>query len=371
MKLVTVAWLMILCGTWADAPGADGAASQPAVGAKVDRLIEQLGDADFHVRTAAFKRLKAIGRPARGQLKAARDNSKDAEIVYRCKQLLAVFQTLDTGEECIRTHPAVAEQLKKIARTHPGIPAGLGGSADEQLLALGELSRLKITVEIFDIIEYWATRIKDETVRGRAGYMYASCAARKETIAILAKRADRRRRLIKFVFTNNSGWDGRQPGSQMYIAGKLLVFDESMPLFVKRLMQLRQDAEADPDDLCRWIPIVVGQPAKLHRQLVPIVAAFLDDKRTIEQRRRRGQAHTAQVADYALFALHRMMGKKWAVGLPKTPVSYGALTFETDAPRQKYITAFRAWYKKNRDQFGPDPTTRPATQPAPKPKAQQ
>ena len=344
-------------------------ASQPAVGAEVRRLIEQLGDADFHIRTAAFKRLKTIGRPAHDQLKAAGENGDDAEIAYRCKQLLAILGSLSTGERCIRAHPAVAKALRKIAATHPDVPAGLAGSTDQQILALVALGRLKVTAEVLDVFEYWATRIKDKTVRERAGYMYASCAVRKEAISVLARHADQRRRLIEFVYIGNSGWTARHPGVpqqgfRVYIAGKLMGFDEAMPLLVRRLMPLRRNAKADLEHLCIWFPLLGSQPAKLHRQLVPVVAAFLDDTRTIAQRPRGGLVRVVQVADHAILALHRMMGKKWGAGLPKVLTLYGAFLFESDAMRKKYIAAFRAWYSKHRDEFGPDPTTRPATRPA-------
>ncbi len=496
-----IVWLT-LAATLAGPP-AEAAApvSQPAVQVEVRRLIEQLGDMDFHVRTAAFKRLKAIGRPAYDQLKAAGENSSDAEVVSNCEKLLAAIGPMVAGErfirerpglagalgelakthphvvtllggsveqqvaalvkmrkvrgtaavldilhewataakdasvrdqagytyvvqgiqmvrmapidkdarrrqrmiefvfagkggwrrlpppvrataigiisrlketspffraaaeKCIRAHPAVAKSLGAVAGDRLDIVAGLGGSVDQQVVALVRLRYIEPAGEILDILHHWATRAENPTVRGRAGLVYVSHGTSIKTMALLEKDTARRRQLIEFVFTGTSDWTDRRRYTVWQAERELMRFEESRSLLARCLVRFRKDAEADLGGLCTWLALIGGQPASRHRQLVPAVVVFLDDTRTIKQRPgHSGRALSWQVADNAILTLHHMTGKKWAAGLPKVLAYRGAFIFETDAVRQRYIAAFRAWYGKHRDQFAPDPTTRPAVQ---------
>ena len=67
-------------------PAPSDAAAQDT-DAKIAKLIEQLGDADFDKREAAQKELKKIGEPARTALTKALKND-DPEIAYRASQAL-------------------------------------------------------------------------------------------------------------------------------------------------------------------------------------------------------------------------------------------------------------------------------------------
>jgi tetratricopeptide (TPR) repeat protein len=71
---------------WADAP-ASRPATSPATAEQIDRLIEQLGDADYHVREAATRRLWEIGAPAAAALRRAAAGD-DLEVVERARRVL-------------------------------------------------------------------------------------------------------------------------------------------------------------------------------------------------------------------------------------------------------------------------------------------
>ena len=478
-------------------------ATQPAVQAEVRRLIEQLGSTEFKIRTAALARLKAIGVPAYEQIKAAAEDSPDAEVASNCEDLLEgieplvaahrcirehphlagalgalakthpqivtrlggtarqqvaaliemrrvkgtagvldilyewatkakdasvraqagytyVFQGIRVpgmtlvakdarrrqrmtefvfagkggwtegtppvqaeamsrlanikeaaplfraaAEKCIQAHPVVAKPLRIIAKTHPHIVAGLGGSADLQAATLTRLSRFDPAGEALDVLHHWATRAKDASVRSHAGYVYVLHARAHKTIALLEKDADRRRRFVEFALTSYQGWSDTRSVPLMHTVGRFMRFEELVPLFARHLLRLRKDPETDMAVLYRWLRVVGEQPESRHRQLVPAVMVFLDDTRTIERRGSSGGKRlSARVADHAIATLHRMTGKKWATGLPKISMYYGVLPFKSDAVRKQYVEAFRTWYRKHRAEFAPDPTIRPATQPA-------
>lgn len=62
----------------------------PALVGQIDRLIAQLGDAEWSKRESAQQQLTEIGPPARPKLEQATRN-KDMEIVYRSERLLATI----------------------------------------------------------------------------------------------------------------------------------------------------------------------------------------------------------------------------------------------------------------------------------------
>ncbi len=494
-----IVWLT-LAATLAGPPAQAAApASQPAAGAEIGRLIEQMGSADFKVRDAAFKRLEAIGLPAYEQLKAAAEDSDDAEIASNCEKLLKALEPLavagrlirerphlagalrelarahprivmllsggdgqqvgamrelrpakgtagmldilyewatkakddsvrdnagytyvlqgikmargellgkdarrrrrliefvfaDKGgwsklrplvqadaiyifsqfketaalfraaaEKCVRAHPAVAKPLGAIAEAHPDIVAGLGGSVSQQVTALERLRHLEAVGEVLDVLDHWAKRAEDPAVRSLAGFLYASQSLAIKPMALLEKDPDRRLRLIEFVFTSTSDWASHKQGVRTSVAPALMRFEESSPLLARWLVRLRKDAKAAPRSQCSWLAFVGSQPESYHRHLVPAVMVFLDDTRTIERKwHRSGKTLYPRVADQALYTLHRMAGEKWAAGLPKVSMFYGAFIFKSDAMRKRYVTAFSTWYGKNRAEFGPNPATRPA-----------
>lgn len=60
----------------------------PAIGAEIDTLIAQLGDANWARREEAQKQLTQLGLPAKPKLEQAQNN-KDLEIAWRAERLLA------------------------------------------------------------------------------------------------------------------------------------------------------------------------------------------------------------------------------------------------------------------------------------------
>ncbi len=87
------------------------------VAAQVEKLIKQLGSADFSEREAATKELKGIGKPAVPALMKAL-KSEDAEVRWRAE---SVLKTLEEKEELKRYK---ADQEKEKGRQRDGIRRG-------------------------------------------------------------------------------------------------------------------------------------------------------------------------------------------------------------------------------------------------------
>ena len=241
-----IVWLtlaVVLAGPPAQA-AAPAPVSKPAVQVEVRRLIEQLGNTDFKLRTAAFARLKAIGLPAYEQLKAASEDNSDAEVAASCEDLLARIEPLAAAERCIREHPRLAVPLRELAKTYPRVVMLLGGTAEQQVAAVREMRnpRFGITAGVSDILHEWATGAKDASVRDEAGRAYVLQGIIKPGMALIAKDAPRRRRLIEFVLAgkdSKGGWSKFLPPVQAILKPpvqgvamrRLSRFKETAPLF--------------------------------------------------------------------------------------------------------------------------------------------
>ncbi len=68
----------------------------PAIGDDLDKLIAQLGNADWKRREAAMSEIRKLGNIAKPRLQEAVKN-KDTEIVYRAEQLLEGLSSLGQG----------------------------------------------------------------------------------------------------------------------------------------------------------------------------------------------------------------------------------------------------------------------------------
>ena len=349
-------------------------ASRPAAGAEISRLIEQLGDADFKLRTAAIERLKAIGMPAYDQLKAASENSSDAEVASNCENLLALIEPLATAERLARAHPHLARALRAAAVSKPSLVLDLAGTAGQQMAAMGYLGSLSPMGDALAIFHEWATRADNEEVRYLAANYYVNMGLSKDDgLAFLQKNAVERRRLIAVVFSDR--WrPPRRAYRSTQTRSAVFKLKGSIPPFIQMLARLRHKAEMTNDQLdvlALWIATAIRVPASAKSQLVLALMPFLDDTRTLLISERIVTAerrdYRFQIADIALLALSRLTGGKWTTTASLKGLRAGenaGYLFKSDAVRRKHIAAFRTWYKKNRDQFGPDPATRPATRPA-------
>jgi hypothetical protein len=65
--------------------------ADPELSSVIDRLIAELGDADWKTREAAQARLRELGTAAKDKLEAAKEN-KDVEIAYRAERLLEALE---------------------------------------------------------------------------------------------------------------------------------------------------------------------------------------------------------------------------------------------------------------------------------------
>ncbi len=364
---------LTLAATLAGPPAQAAApASQPAVQAEVGRLIKQLGSTDFKVRTAALERLKAIGRPAYDQLKAAAENSSDAEVAANCEDLLEVLAPLVAAERLALAHPHLADAFRRAAVSNPRFVLGMAGTVEQQKLVMLCLISLRPAGDALAIGHQWATGAKDEEVRDLATYYYVSTGlGNAPGAAFLQENAGAGRKMMAIIFSDRWCPRRRRHDSKRVMAA-VLKLKGSIPSFVRMLARLRRKADMTDeqlDVLAQWIHASPSAPVSAKPLLVPALVTFLDDSRTLlisgrvvvmERRDWR-----FQIADIALLALNRLVGGKWTTFDKETRYNTNAgYLFKSDAVRQKYIARFRKWYGKHRDQFAPDPATRPATQPA-------
>ena len=367
-----IVWLT-LAATLAGPPAQAAApATQPAVQAEVGRLIEQLGSTDFKVRTAALERLKAIGMPAYDQLKAAAENSSDAEVAANCEDLLEVLAPLVAAERLARVHPHLAGAFRRAAVSNPRFVLGMAGTVEQQKLVMLCLISLRPAGDALAIGHQWATGSDSEEIRQLATYYYVSTGlGNAPGAAFLQENAGAGRKMMAIIFSDRWCPRRRRHDSKRVMAA-VFKLKGSIPSFVRMLARLRRKAKMtyeQLDVLAQWIAATPSAPASAKPLLVTALMPFLDDTRTLlipgrivvmERRDSR-----FQIADIALLALSRLVGGKWTTFDKETRYNTNAgYLFKSDAGRRKYITAFRTWYGKHRDQFAPDPATRPATQPA-------
>ena len=367
-----IIWLTLAAVQAGPPAQAAAPATQPAVQAEVGRLIEQLGSTDFKVRTAALERLKAIGRPAYDQLKAAAENSSDAEVAANCEDLLEVLAPLVAAERLARVHPHLADAFRRAAVSNPRFVLGMAGTVEQQKLVMLYLISLRPAGDALAIGHQWATGAKDEEVRDLATYYYVSTGlGNAPGAAFLQENAGAGRKMMAIIFSDRWCPRRRRHDSKRVMAA-VFKLKGSIPPFVRMLARLRRKADMTDeqlDVLAQWIVATPSAPASAKPLLVPALMTLLDDRRTIAIWGRivvaERRDHRYQIADIALLALSRLVGGKWTTFDKETRYNTNAgYLFKSDAVRQKYITAFRTWYGKHRDQFAPDPATRPATQPA-------
>jgi hypothetical protein len=86
---------VVLCLAWGPRGGAAGPAGKVGPPPSVPRLIEQLGDPDFHTRDLANRLLEGLGPDILPQLRPARD-AADPETRRRLDELIGRFETAVT-----------------------------------------------------------------------------------------------------------------------------------------------------------------------------------------------------------------------------------------------------------------------------------
>jgi hypothetical protein len=83
---------------------------------KIDRLIRQLGNAEFEKRQAASEELEKIGKPALEALRKALKDTKDAEVQARAKTLVDAMLIKELNANDYATREAAGKKLIEIGK---------------------------------------------------------------------------------------------------------------------------------------------------------------------------------------------------------------------------------------------------------------
>jgi uncharacterized protein (TIGR03067 family) len=144
--------LVVACLIVANSIGPLHAGSDPnAMAARVTRLIERLGDDNFHQREAATGELVQLGEPALGLLRRAAMSTHDPEIRWRTEWIVEMVTTSIAFERLQGTWSLVAYETdgKQIQGEDPNYVFTFRGDqwsihAGGQLFQAGRIGRIEV-----------------------------------------------------------------------------------------------------------------------------------------------------------------------------------------------------------------------------------